>query len=63
VLRGTNEPTESPALAADDTVVCFCMGIEASTLVNAMEGGCRTVQALLAHAPRQRLEARSGSRR
>ena len=49
VLRGTNEPTESPTLVpADDSVVCLCMGVEASTLVAAMEGGCRTAHALSA---------------
>src|SRR5262245_15290456 len=49
VLRGANAPTDSPALVpADDPIVCLCMRVETSTLVNAMEDGCHTVQALSA---------------
>ena len=49
VLRGTNEPTQTPASSpAGDPVVCLCMQVETSALVAAMEGGCQTVAALSA---------------
>jgi ferredoxin-NADP reductase len=45
-LRRADEPMESPGLAPADDPVCQCMQVDTSTLINAVEGGCRTVHAL-----------------
>ena len=48
-FRRTGDATQAPPLApVDDAVVCQCLRVARSSLVNAMQGGCRTVQSLSA---------------
>jgi ferredoxin-NADP reductase len=43
--------SKAPAslVAAEDPVICYCMNIKRSALLNAVEAGCSTVQALSSH--------------
>src|SRR5262245_52484264 len=47
MLRRTGDVVSTPPLATtDDPVVCQCMRVTRSTLVNALEGPCQTAQGL-----------------
>jgi ferredoxin-NADP reductase len=50
VFGRTSDRAEAPPLVADDdAVVCQCMQIARRTLINAMDGGCPTADALSMH--------------
>jgi hypothetical protein len=49
-MRSAEFRMESPrSVSTRNPIVCECMRLERSALINAMEAGCRTVQALSMH--------------